>query len=260
MKLWMENLADTATVTASSADAEFPVSNVQTPRLTSVYKTTGDSAAEWVQFDFGSAIEPQAFIAANVDFQGGDSGTILVGGNSPGLGSAAVAYTVFSTPPTLFLDVENATPYYGTAGAYRYWTFAFTKNAASAIRQIGRIYLGPTIAPEEIGWPDYDGVTETTRDESVISESINGQEYIEAKYQVRSWALDFSEVPESEMTDIVERFRTLGKHTPFFFKISDVSPLDEMVYVRFQNDLGRKVKSFDGSFNWDTAFLVKEFR
>lgn len=260
MKIWMENLADAATVTADTANAEFPVTNVQTPRLTQVYKTTGAGTLEKVTFDFGSAVEPTDLIIAAHNFTA-DSGIgvsfLLKAGTTSATSDVIYAITVVAG--TISFDIEAATPILGTPGAYRYWKVEFSKVTATDIKSIGRIYLGPTIEPSDLGLPDYDGVTETTRDRTEADESINGEEYIEAKSQVRSWNLDFTEIPESDMDDIVERYQELGKHTPFFLQIADVAPLNEVVYVRFINDLGRKVSSFDSAFNWDTALAVKEF-
>lgn len=259
MKLWMENLADAATPTATTANAEFPVTNVQTPRLTQVYKTTGAGVNEKIVFDFGSAVEPEELIIAahNLLADSGLASFFLDGGATSN--PSDVAYTLTAVAGTIAFDIAGATPTGGTPGAYRYWAITFSKNTAADIKSIGRVYLGPTIEVGDLGLPDYDGVTETTRDRSEADESISGEEYIEEKGQVRSWALDFSEIPEDEMADIVERYQALGKAQPFFMQISDVTPLDETIYVRFTNDLGRKVGSFDGSFNWNTALAVKEF-
>jgi hypothetical protein len=261
MKLWMENLADEATPTAATANAEFPVTNVRTPRLTQVYKTTGAGVGEYVVFDFGSPVEPDALIIAahNLTADSGLATFLLLGGSSAAPLPTDLIYTLTAAAGTIAFDIAAATPLSGTPGAYRYWAVQFNKNTAADIKSIGRIYLGPEIAVGDLGLPDYDGVTETTRDRSEADESIAGEEYIEEKSQVRSWALDFTEIPEDEMADIVERYQDLGKAHPFFMQISDVTPLDETIYVRFTNDLGRKVGSFDGSFNWNTALAIKEF-
>lgn len=264
MKMLMDNQADLATVTAFSNgwDAEFPASNVQAVRLSQKAKTDASTYQPTIHFDFGSAYEPAFLVLAEHDLATAPAATslLLAGGTSDGGDEVVIlVLTPEISAGTMVVDLSTITPFSGALGPARYWTLKFDKDTATDVKNLGRVYLGPIIETGDLGSPDYDGVTETTTDRTEVDQSIGGQEYIEEKSQTRSWALDFSLIPESEMSDIVDRYLVVGKHTPFFIQIATVSPLDEFLYCRFTNNLGRKIGAFDSQFHWDTAMALKEF-
>lgn len=54
------NLADSALITTSSENAQFPASNIKDPRRTKTFRTTSGSG--WVVFDFGEAVDIGSFL------------------------------------------------------------------------------------------------------------------------------------------------------------------------------------------------------
>lgn len=251
MKLWTTNLIGDATLTETSQNAEFPAENVQSQQISKVWKTLGLVATETLVMDFGTAVNVGAFMVAGHNFDGTETNVKIQGNASDSWGSPTVdeAMTVLVGKP---FKAEF------TPDSHRYWRLTFDKANAADIRDIGRLFIGLTIDTGAAGDPDYTGVTITTVDPSNVVKSVGGQSYYEQKTPFDQITLQTTFLDETERAIYGVAYDLVGKHTPWFLQITEQSPLDEIYYLRFTSDFGRKVGSFDSQFHWDLQIDLEE--
>jgi hypothetical protein len=253
MRFFYDNWLDyAATVfTESSENTAFPSSNVANQLRAQPWRTGVSAAAEWAQFDLGSAKAVTSFIVLDHNLTAGDT-LIKIEGNT----TSSFASPAFSQALTWASGVISAT---FASQSYRYWRFSFTKSAAGETRDIGRLFLGTYYTTTER--PDYDGWKRGHEDLSIRQRTVGGQYYFEARQRYRTGKFDFSEIENTQKESLVTIAERVGIHTSFFVQADETAAsgeAKEIVYVNFSDLPDFSVSSFDSDYRWSGTLSVEE--
>ena len=179
-----DNLLDSATVTASSTGGEstgFPVTNLQHPFRTKVWRTSTGSAKATI--NLGSAQKVTSVALANYNWTSTGPSTLdLEFATSSGFstGSTALPNTIKHTESLAYSSNPTANGNKAcivktfTSQAYQWVRLNVVSSATDW--DIGRMFLGPHFAPTDnyrIDW------SEDLIDPSFISVSVGGQEHVD---------------------------------------------------------------------------------
>lgn len=253
MRVLYSNLADLATtvITAATANADLPASNVAHPHRTKVYRTGTSTATEYIDFDLGSAMAVQCVVLLDHTLTSGDTTIKLQGGATQGATTVNETITFNASVMAKFLSA---------AQTYRWWRVAFTKASAGVYRDIGRIFLGPydeyALAPAQ---PD--GLKITPVDLSETERALGGQTYSDIQGIYDEIDLDFpGAVSETQSGQMLALARACGTHTPFFVSIDPTNkPYDWLYYVKARSLTAQTVKLKNGStILWNASLKLNE--
>lgn len=276
MIFFFENLVDSqaAALSASSADTEFPVANLQNYLLSKVWRTTGSTASEYLLFDFNTATGKlsgtkvvNALVIAGHNFDGTETIVLKAKDTNSAWGSPSFSQAV--TLKTRFpLSVPKSPPYAeGTvldfavtfaSQTYRYWRLEITKSSAADIRQIGRVYLGLSYDAGYQADPEFGDMSRSFQELANIEKSIGGQVYAErrALYDINNFSV--SPIPESVMQYLRYYLRDVGLSLPFFFKLSTTDPLDTPYYVRQRSSIDERCINYGTEFLWSVGYSFEQ--
>ena len=246
MKIFYDNKTDSATLTASTENADFPVSNLQNFIPSKVWKTGIQETDEYIVFDLLTAQTVTACIIYNHNFDETETAIKVQGNSSNSWGSPAIDETLTYAPTTLFKAF--------TGGSYRYWRVTFTKANTTDVKSIGRVFLGDCIEAEV----DFDGYALAVNDLSNAERAIGGQIYTEQKEQFRNLDLSLTGKDNATKEAVETMYETNGKHTPVFVQVMDSSPLNEVLYMRLTDNQAFKISSWNNTPVWDLALSLEE--
>ena len=251
MRLMYNNFVDYAAtvITAATAAADLPVSNVQHPHRGKVYRTGTSGASEYVRFDLGGVQAVQAVILLDHTLTSGDSSIRLQGGAAPGATTVNEAMTFHAGTMALFLSVPTA--------AYQYWQVVFTKSAAGETRDIGRIFLGTLVECTKSfqhGSPEI-----TPVDLSETDRSLGGQTFSDIKASYDEIKGEFYWIAAAQGTALKTLADTVGTHTPFFLSVDPTNkPYDLLYYGKFSKLSAHKIEMAGSAYRWSVGFEMNE--
>jgi hypothetical protein len=267
MLLYYQNLADTATLSASTADPNWPVANLQNPQRVRTWKTLGTQTQEWVVFDLGSAQAITDCILHFNNFDGTETGVQIQGNATNSWGSPSfTANLPFAGFQSLGSIIWNGGANFNayTAGVtfasqtFRYWRVVFTKANATDIRWIGRVYLGTHYDTTNQGDPDYDGLDVSFEDLSIINKNLHGHLFSEQRNRYHLFNCQSTFVPDAIQSVFRVIYSANGIWFPWFIQIRTTAPYNNWYYVTFKKNLPEKVDGYDGGFYWATALQLEE--
>lgn len=183
MLIAWENLADDGTVTATSAAASAPATNVQNEHIAKKWIAASAVASASLIFDMGSSVACGILGVLGSNMVG--TGTVrLRGSDSDPTGAAGEKYDSSTDPDTTSVlpkaGYGNAYIYFSEKSA-RYWRIDLALGVAGTI-EAGRVFLGPK-------WtPDYDkveGGSMLAQDDSKVTKSYGGQSFVDTLPQRR---------------------------------------------------------------------------
>jgi hypothetical protein len=242
------------TLTAASANASFPVTNLATEFLQEVYKTGTSATAEYITIDLGSSKALSSIIIAAHDLLAADNLRYKFSDASDFSGATEHQIEhVSGTIVVTFPEVEA-----------RYVRILFDKASAGDTRQIGRLFVGPHRNFGSV--IDYAGFDEGKEDLSRKSRTLGGQVYAEVRSQYSRYGVDCSYV-EQEKTDwIIEMSDYVGTHTSFFLQVQETtnsalneSPIDDVLYVLLRETVDRAVETTDEELRYNVDLKLEEF-
>lgn len=253
MRFWYDNWIDYSGVvfTESSENSAFPSSNVANQLREKNWRTGTSAAAEWIQFDLGSAKAVTSILLLDHNLTASDT-TLKIEGNTTS-SFAAPAFTQAVTWASGVISQLFSTQ------TYRHWRFSFTKSAAGETRDIGRLFLGTYYTTTER--PDYDGWRRGHEDLSIVQRTVGGQRYAEARRRYRMGRFEFSAISTTQKDSFLTIVDKVGIHTPFFLQVDETASTGEpkeIVYVNFKSLPEFNVSAFDSDFIWDTSLDVEE--
>ena len=252
MILFYNNKLDDSAITATSQNAGFPVENLKNFIPSKVYKTGDTDLVEEIYFDFGTVTSITDLVIHNHNLS-----------DVTALSISASAYSDYSSPVTVDLTdaiSSNDTISFslGLEADVRYWKLSFTKSDATDVKSIGRMFLGTSFVTAQTGNPDYDGYSIANVDLSISAASIGGQVYSEHKAQFRTLDLNFTGRGQSVKDSMDLVFKTVGSWKPYFIQVSDVSPLNEIMYVKNAKNSAFKISAWDDEPFWNYSISLEE--
>jgi hypothetical protein len=217
--LW-NNLADAATLTASSESADFPVSNLKDRRYKVHHRTTG-VASEWWKWDLGTAQNIYAFLFWYHNFQSGATITIQ-------------ANTVDSWAAPAFEEVLTWSTFklvklFSSVKTYRWWRLlvADAGNPDGYLRA-GRPFLGGQFEPSRNFTKDWE---EEIVDLSEVEYSDGGQAFANEKDIYSQIDLQFLRFSASDRDTFKTIAQAVGKKKAFFIILEPSDPVNTAYYV-----------------------------
>ena len=196
MLIAWNNLADDATLTASSEQASAPGANVQIEHVSRKWYTVAGVTAATLLFDMGSSVAcailavlgTNLTTAATFRLRGSDSDATGVTGEKYDSGTLnASSYGVKTGYGNVYLSFTSA--------AARYWLLNLS-DASVPLLQVGRVFLGPKWTPtlnQGFGW------SVTPQDESKVTRSYGGQAFVDERPQRRIIQFTLNFISEAEM-------------------------------------------------------------
>jgi hypothetical protein len=134
LKFLSNNLIDSATLTASTENAQYPVSNINDPRRTKTFRSTSNS--DNIVIDFGSAEEIDHFAIVDNWQNGFGVTSITIEGN----GTDSWGAPAFSTTATLDTTFGVSIKAFASAQTYRFWRIVLTSTLGYC--EIANMFLG----------------------------------------------------------------------------------------------------------------------
>lgn len=163
------NLIEGASLTASTTNAQYPVSNITDARRTKTYRSTSNS--DNIVIDLGSTEDVDHFAIVD-NWQNGFGVTaITIEGN----GTDSWGAPAFSTTVTLDNTFGVAVKDFGSTQSYRFWRIVMTSTLGYC--EIANMFLGldSTISTNGVGY----NWSYTNRDLAKISTNRYGQKFID---------------------------------------------------------------------------------
>jgi len=251
VRLFWNNLADRAALTASSQHPNLLVRNLAHEFLVKVWRTGTTLTEEWVSVDLGEPLPVSSLILAAHTLQPSDQLRYSLSNDAGFIGAEEIplawrADTIVEVFPLCEV---------------RYVRIAFTKGMAGEVRQIGRLFLGEHVECDD---PDHKGYREQPVDLSKKSRSLGGQSYTEQRKQYREIRIPFDMMPGEQVNEILGIARQVGTHTAFFIQIQDTladlnrDVLDEVLYVKFKDLSDKEVRGVDVDLLWKLQLDVEE--
>ena len=211
MRIAYTNLVTAATApTASTAEALFPITNVQNQRLASKWRSTTSTVAN-VVVDLGSAqaIDVVAVFGHNASVAGTTISIQANATDSWGSPSINTSLTIIAGAPIL--------RYFTSAMTYRYWRFLTTETVATFIES-GAYWLGTftTIDPSSRV-----GYSVAKRRSDTVAYSRDHQKYATEGVGWREFRLQFPRTSGTALTNILSMFDAAGLHGSMIFSNFD---------------------------------------
>lgn len=176
MRFFWQNWFDSATVTASSEAADYPVAMLQNrwKHEACGWRSTGLSA-EWIIANLGSAKAVQGFVLENMNLTAG--ATVELGGHASdptAIGAGATTYHLHITVTAAMVLAKRIIVKLAAAQTYQWWRLLLTDagNGAGYLAA-ARAYLGPVFEPA--GWGHGGPWTRVRESGSQVSYSQGGQ-------------------------------------------------------------------------------------
>ncbi len=223
--LW-DNKFDLATLAASSAAADLPVTNLQHDWITKHWRSTGLSL-ETVDADLLAALDIKAFFAFSHNIRQGADLNIQADAHA-GYGSLSVNDVIAITADMVAYDIIGK--FWAAAQSFRYWRQLISDDASGhpdGYISEARVFLGSyfefSFRPSV--YPNVQDV-----DPSQVLESLEGQRNINVRtpYQKLKWKWDA--LPPADIAALRTIFATVGTK-PFFVCWDSDDPIKTTLYV-----------------------------
>lgn len=230
-RLLYDNLALNASLSASSADFGYAVTNLKSPARWKKWRSLAATTDQSIVVDFGVATNFQSvMLASYVAHTGGAIRIQANATNSWGAPSVNVLLTLPSINPNKV--VGN---WFSSVQSYRYVRILFVNTGAIAQKvELGVLSIGTYFQPTYSLAPKY----EMTRvDPSDVNRVPGGQRVAQRKTPYWQLRGGFDVEPETDRASFVAVSEKVGTHTPFFFAINPDDPGYFVLYGRFENGL-----------------------
>ena len=236
MRIIYDNYLDdvsSASLLASNADSQYPLTNAQDQRLTVQWRTDDGATTQTAVFDLGSAMSCTVFAILGHNLATG--GTVTVVGASAIGGSLVWDASSESSTQTV---TYNAGPMltFVSAMSYRYWKFTFAGQTDDI--HIGRLWIGTYLTVDPSSLDDF---SVTKKRDDIVVYGKGRQKYASVGDGWRSFDLTFPKTGGSMLSSIQTFYDTVGKHSSFIFCNFDTTrsyALVDPCYVSIADDLG----------------------
>ena len=247
---YWDNPIDIATLTGSSETANFTASQIQTPRLSEYWLTTGTSENLVIDAGMGNTIDAETLIIAGHNLTA--SATVTLQGNT----TDAWGAPAFSVSMSAIWDYAANIFVIDTTAVttYRYWRLVFSDATnPDGMLKVGRVFLGTGL---NIIRGVSDSFVEREIETSQTDFSISGQAYTDPGFKYRLYDLFFPYWTESMRQSIKTMLVTVGKHKPIFLVIDsdNIDKLD-VVYCLIISDGNY---TYLNGYNWSSTLTFRE--
>jgi hypothetical protein len=249
VRIFFQNLGDTAAVAASSANINLPATNVQNEARAKVWRTGATVAAETITFDLGLATALTSAILLAHTLTNADTLIQLRGSTDNFAASNTLVATFTWASGPLVVTFGSA--------SFRYWRIAFTKSSSAQTRDIGRIFLGNYYQAAGVDMPDFDGYTDGRQARDISARSDGGQFLTLQRPPPRTRSLVFTNCTQTHKSQLDAIEVLLGTAHPWFLQVDENGPpeMAEALYGRFSDFISAQVTGFDNTASLWTLTL-----
>lgn len=211
IKFYIENLIDSASIAASTTNAQYPIANLTHDFRTKVWRSTSNS--DNIVFDMGAAVDVDTIAIADNWRNGFGFSTMTIEANATDVWTSPA----FSTTLTYDADFGIGFKEF-TTETYRYWRIVLTSTLGYC--EIANIFIGEKteISTNGISY----GFAHRQNDLKKVSTTRYGQEYIDdfgTRKEISS--MSFEVMNNTEMDFIYEIYDSRRTVKPFFVKLGD---------------------------------------
>lgn len=241
------NKTDTATITASTENASFPLSNLKDPRRTKTYRSTTN--ADTVVFDLGSAQTIEAVFVMAHSLNGFNVATITAQFNSTNTwGAPAVT-------KTLTIDTTNGVALSEfTAISYRYCRLVLT--STSGFCELAKVYIGAKnqYVESDFTYP----LTTNVDDLSIVTKNRYGQKFFDVVSKQKTITGSFEYIASTDIDSFLDMLLYVSITKPLFISfagttVSGLSRLTGMYYVKTETSPKLNMGNF-----WSLTLSLEE--
>ena len=212
IKFMWQSLEDT-TLTATSTDSAFPLTNLQNRNPALVWKSDVATSSQFLNIDFGSARSCDTCIIDGTNFGDISATYIQLHYSNDNFVSATVAGSFSLTSSTQKLEF--------TTGSYRWWRIQMFDTVPFTIYpKIGNIFLGTRV---EMTQPYDTGIEKSSGFSTSQTRAIDGTRYTSQLYNgLKKYKIKFTNINETDKTSINTLFEGIrGSYFPFYFVDAD---------------------------------------
>lgn len=212
IKFLANNLVETASLTASTSNAQYPVSNLQHDFRTKAWRSTSNS--DNIVFDLGSTEDVDHVAIADNWKNGFGVATVTIEANATDSWGAPAFSTTLTFDTTFGIGIKDL----GGTQSYRYWRLVLTSSLAYC--ELAYVFIGKAddVTTNSI---DY-GFSYMNDDLKKTSTTRYGQEYIDSYGTRKSLSkLSFKVMNNTEMDVIFSVYDNRRTIKPFVLKIGD---------------------------------------
>lgn len=245
------NLVDTASISASTENAQYPLTNLQHDFRTKVYRSTTN--ADTVVFDLGSTEDIDSVALVDNWRNGFGVSTVTIEANATDSWGAPAFSTTLALDTTFGIGIKQF-----TQKSYRYWRLSLTSTLGYC--ELAYVFIGKAVAITTNGL-DY-GFAYKNNDIKKVATTRYGQEYIDAiTTQKEINSLSLTVMNTTEIDQIFEVYDNRGTVKPFIVKIGDgtntILNNENRLNGLFKLKSAPSVKIRSGVY-WDVSLSVKE--
>lgn len=224
-----ENLWDTAALTPSTQNSNFPAINTQHRWFTKTWRSADDTGTltESIVADLGASPGAvQAFALKKHNFSA--SAVVKIQAN------ATDAWTSPSVDVTLTL-ADLLVYFWSTPQTYRYWRlYVVDSDPVAEYLEVGRIFIGPYFSPSINMNNDY---KKRLSDPSDLDWSDGGQIVTNQKTRFRQFDLAFNYLPPADVAEFEALFDDRGIGREFFWCRDRDLMTTTTIYCRMTKDI-----------------------
>lgn len=249
MRILYDTLIDSGvTLTASTEDGNFPVANIQDPRLSLPWRSEDDDA-EYIVIDAGSGntLNPTCVAIAGHNLT--DGCTLKIQGHT------ADSWATPDVDQTI-THRDGVIVHFFTGSAKRYWRLYIDDDSnPDGYVQIGRVMLGAYVQMPPVE-PGVNLPVDTT---SVAFTSITGQVYGDEGVIVRVPGFQFPLVTETQRQALLTMWGAVHNITPFVLVVwEDSLTVEGPLYCRLDQDSLPFELAREAGVMWSTTLKFRE--
>ena len=254
MKIIYDNLFDTATVTASEANASFPSANLKLLATTDEWRSVDATGAKTIIIDMGSAKAASgiALIGNNYTRTLSFTGATLEANSSDSWSGGQTAIATLSVD-----SAEAIASAIFTEQTFRYWRISLT--GVGSYLGVSNVFLGKAFGFTVNGIDQEFSFDEQDLSRVIVSET--GRRFIdEVTVRVKSFDLSVRTMDKTEMGEWQTIVRNNGKRKQFYMIIEE----NELIMTNKDVLSGMFMFNSWGPFEhvsfgyWDSSFSVSE--
>ena len=208
------NLVESATLTAGSADGSYPVTNIQKIPTTSEWRTASGTTTSNVVIDLGSAQTVEHMFLIGSALEGLNFTSITLEANtSDSWGAPAYSSGAITSFPENLLYLATGTQ------SYRYWRVVITNGAGGAtFTGFSNLFLGEALSLTNNNIDTSWSLSQNERAD--VSTGLYGQRFITTYNKQNEFkGLSFQLLTKDELDTVEAMFENRGVDKPIFFML-----------------------------------------
>lgn len=251
-RLFWRYPSDAAAISATSAAAGYPASNVQLPHANEAeaWRSGGTLSVERLTFDLGTVYWVSAFAAICHNFTSDYSGIKIQANSADSWTTPAFEHSVTWREGKL---VEFFAPQ-----AYRYWSLKFTKPDAATVASIARVVLGEHYEFEQN--VSARSVEFKSDEDTQTSRTPGGASHSDVAAHLDGQRFKIEWIPQAQKDELDAMNRAVGLHTPIIVSLDhELMPVTGLIYGKQARKVSFRDRSWISQARYDAELeLVEE--